>query len=207
MFKKHFLAPLTIVFFSFFVSLFLFAPVSFKNVALALNLADYNKSPGDQLTNNDWNRLSDDFVAKSGDTMTGPLLLPSSTPSSSNEAVSKDYVDNMALVLGPSGDQYKMYCDHGPVGGWTSYGTAGSATVATVVDSSASGFSSVIRYFVSLTGSNVAPTLGQNTIYNMTSNSFELHIVYADWHGEFNPFTGDQANTWGWQVHWCAVGY
>lgn len=98
-FKNIFLAPLAIIFTSFFISLFVFAPVSFKNLALALT-GDYSKdgTTNNQLDYNDWNNLVDDFLDKestAGDSMAGPLTLPGD-PTSPNHAATKSYVDGLA---------------------------------------------------------------------------------------------------------------
>ena len=53
---------------------FIFGP-NLTNIAKALT-GNYSKATGQQLATTDWNNLDDDFVAKSGDTMTGPLNLP-----------------------------------------------------------------------------------------------------------------------------------
>lgn len=72
--------------------IFIFSPISLEQVALALNPSDYNKPIDGQLTANDWNQLDDDFVAKSGDTMSGGLIL-SADPTDSMHAATKQYVD------------------------------------------------------------------------------------------------------------------
>jgi hypothetical protein len=50
----------------------LFANLYYEQLALALS-SNYNKTSGDMLTANMWNNLTNDFVAKSGDTMSGDL--------------------------------------------------------------------------------------------------------------------------------------
>ncbi len=51
---------------------FVFTPVSWQQVAQALT-GNYSKSTGEQLTVSDWNNLPNDFLDKSGDTMSGDL--------------------------------------------------------------------------------------------------------------------------------------
>ncbi len=56
--------------------IFIFTPLSWQQVARALT-GNYSKNTGDQLTVNDWNNLDDDFLDKSGDTMSGDLNMDS----------------------------------------------------------------------------------------------------------------------------------
>ena len=214
---------------------FIFGP-NLTEVVQALNPADYNKPADGQLTAADWNRLDADFVAKSGDAMAGPLTLPgnptlpnhaankqyadstfvdtagdtmtgfltlSGDPASNLQAATKQYVDDNLPITDAFGNVYKMYCASSPAGGWSTYGVN---SVMTVVNTSAAGFSNVWRYTVSLSGTNAGPAMGQNTLYNISNTSFELHILYAGWAGDFPGITGTDANTWGWQVHWCGIG-
>jgi hypothetical protein len=53
---------------------FLFANMNFTMIVKALS-PNYGKTSGQTLTANEWNTLEDDFVAKSGDTMTGNLTV------------------------------------------------------------------------------------------------------------------------------------
>ena len=87
-----------------------FSP-GFKNFALALS-ANYGKvMPGASLTLTEWNYLDDDFVAKSGSTMTGILDMGSqriinlATPtgtSPASDAANKAYVDAQVASVGAS---------------------------------------------------------------------------------------------------------
>jgi hypothetical protein len=46
----------------------------YEQLALALS-SSYSKTSGDMLTAQEWNNLTNDFVAKSGDTMSGDLTV------------------------------------------------------------------------------------------------------------------------------------
>jgi hypothetical protein len=52
----------------------LYINLYYKQLALALS-SNYTKTSGDMLTAQEWNNLSSDFVAKSGDTMSGNLTV------------------------------------------------------------------------------------------------------------------------------------
>jgi hypothetical protein len=70
---------------------FIFGP-ELTEFARALS-PNYSKVVGDNLDVGDWNNLPSDFVAKSGDTMSGPLTL-SADPVLPMQAATKQYVDN-----------------------------------------------------------------------------------------------------------------
>jgi len=78
------------------IGIFIFLPVSWQKIAIALT-GNYSKVSGtDQLTVSDWNNLPNDFLDKqssSGDTMAGPLTL-SADPTTNMQAATKQYVDN-----------------------------------------------------------------------------------------------------------------
>lgn len=85
-----------------------FSP-DFKNFALALS-PNYSKTlPGATLNLTEWNNLDDDFVAKSGDAMTGILnmsgnkIINLATPSAATDAANKSYVDAQIALIGASG--------------------------------------------------------------------------------------------------------
>ena len=85
----------------------IFSPVSLEKIAYAVS-PNYSKTNGQQLTIADWNNLDDDFVAKSGDTMAGPLTLPAGDPVNPLEAANKQYVDKKS---GATGDYVKRAGD------------------------------------------------------------------------------------------------
>jgi len=88
-----------ISFFVFVIAIFaiyVFSPISLSNIAKALD-GNYLKNIGDQLTIDDWNGLKNDFLDKSGDTMSGDLTLPSD-PDQPMEAATKQYVDSTAVT-------------------------------------------------------------------------------------------------------------
>ncbi len=87
---------------------FIFSSFSLRQVALALT-GNYSKSPSDSLDSTDWNNLPNDFLDKSGDTMTGQLNMSSNKivnladPTSNTEAANKQYVDSVASTAGGAG--------------------------------------------------------------------------------------------------------
>lgn len=208
------------------IGIFIFLPVSWKKIAIAVT-GNYNRtSPvGDQLNMSDWNLLDEDFLDKqssSGDTMAGPLNMSGNNitnlgnPSSDDEAVNQGTMntaisnaisaipDSVSDIKDTDGNELRMVCGVSPTGGWLDYG--GNA-VQTVVDTSSAGFiNNDIKYIVSLSGSNAGVTIGTDTLYNITNNSFELHISYAGWNFVIPGITGADANSWNWQVHWCGIG-
>jgi len=87
---------------------FIFSSFSLRQVALALT-GNYSKTSGNSLDYTDWNNLSNDFLDKSGDTMTGQLNMNSNKivnladPTSNTEAANKQYVDSAASTAGGGG--------------------------------------------------------------------------------------------------------
>jgi hypothetical protein len=201
---------------------FIFSPISIEQVAQAVT-GDYNKPIDGQLTADDWNRLVNDFLDKesvAGDTMAGPLTMQSNINMSGNwitniniadpvndsDVATKRYVDDSVAIQDEFGNPKRMFCASGPAGGWADYGASGNS-VMTVINTGAAGFTNNnIRYLASISGTNSGVTTGLDSVYNIQSNSFELHVQYIGWGGDFPGITGAQANAWGWQIHWCGIG-
>jgi len=103
--RVRFAAWLSILFILIVANLFVMSGWSLNRFALALT-GNYSKSAGQQLTIADWNNLPADFVAKSGDTMAGDLNLGGKkgtnvgAPTTPNDAVNKQYVDDSMVVSG-----------------------------------------------------------------------------------------------------------
>jgi len=80
----------------------------FKNFAYALS-SNYSKIPPGTLNLSEWNNLPADFVAKTGDTMTGILDMGTrqinhlADPSLPTDAANKQYVDAKIAAVGGSG--------------------------------------------------------------------------------------------------------
>ena len=184
---------------------FIFSPVSIRQIANAIDIpANYSKIADGELNETDWNRLATDFVAIDAGT--------------ANDLTVNDIIINGTCtgvgcggsIKNESGVTSRMVCGISPVGGWMNYGTSGN-TVMTVVNTGSANFGSdTTRYIVSLSGTNAGPVIGLNSIYDVTADSFELHILYLGWPGTTNEIypgiTFNDANTWGWQVCWCGIG-
>ncbi|MDA3840729.1 MAG: hypothetical protein PF572_06630 [Patescibacteria group bacterium] len=216
--KNHFLVFSLIIFFSFSVSILIFSPISFINIAKALNPSDYNKLTGDSLGVVDWNRLDADFVAKSGDTMGGNIDMGNNRITNlNNPAVDSDAVSRGSMntsiataisaipsptLVDTSGNPLKVVCG-GTVPGLTNWQVHTIDAVYVDVDTSLAGFTTTPNYFVSLNGSGYHHrTTGSNSIFNPGSSTFRLYVMYTD--GAWSP---TDANTWQWNIRWCGVGY
>jgi len=68
-------AGIFLLFIMLAAGILLFANFYYEQLALALT-GNYTMTSGDLLTAGDWNTLADDFVDKSGDTMSGNLTAP-----------------------------------------------------------------------------------------------------------------------------------
>lgn len=64
--KKNTFFFLSLILFSFSLSIFVFSPVSLQNIVQAIS-DNYNKVSGDTITADDWNNLDDDFGGSSLD--------------------------------------------------------------------------------------------------------------------------------------------
>lgn len=204
---------------------FVFGP-ELSQIAKALT-GNYNKGATDELIADDWNNLDDDFLDKSGDTMTGPLVLPAD-PTTSMQATTKQYVDNMVSgsITNTSGNSLRMVCGRtyliaGPVssGGncWIYETTPPDSDnfLAVLIDTSAAGFTVPPQYFASLGGSYNFSVFGVNDITSW-SNRFSVRLFYlgvnrdgilptAYWTYS-HYITDQQAEDWGWYIDWCGVG-
>lgn len=232
--KNIFLAPLLIVLFSFSLTLLVFSPVSFKNIALALT-GNYSKSNGEQLTITDWNNLKNDFLDKSGDTMSGVLnmnnkqIINVADPTADNHAVNKGSMNSTistlvaslptATIVDPvTGNNLRMVCGTTAPGftNWQNYSFNPHA-VYLQVDTSSAGFSplSKPKYITFISGAYTYLTTGVSNIYSPTHNSFD---VYVNFLGENNDFRVPSLygstfinstlakSTFQWTVGWCGVG-
>ena len=205
--KNHFLVLSLIIFFSFSVSILVFSPVSFVNMAKALSPVDYNKLTGASLGVADWNRLDDDFVAKSGDAMTGFLTL-SGDPTLVMQAATKQYVDDQITsvntVDAATGDQIKIVCGRTSVDAtaWVLVNAA-DKRVKVTVDTSGAGFSSTPYYLVSLAGDMYNNrNIGGQSVHSPTVTSF---VVAPQYTGPL-AFNDSVARSWKWHITWCAFG-
>lgn len=184
-----------------------------KNVAKALT-GDYSKGVNGSLANSDWNNLDDDFVAKSGSTMTGALTL-SGDPTTALQAVTKQYVDNIDnkvddLITNPGGSPLKIVCGQTTPGttAWQSYGTQGNA-LSLSVNTTGIGMTPLF-YITSLAGTGFHyRTIGASSVYK-TATGFNVYITYLS---ETMPFSLVLINptiansvTYQWHINWCAVG-
>jgi len=195
----------------------IFSGANFKNSVLALT-GNYSKNVGDPLSTNDWNKLDDDFVAKSGDTMQGDLNLNGkkitnlADPADNGDAVNKSSMDSAiaAILIGSggikntSGESLKMICGSTPYGSTNWQNSVGSITL--VVDTSVAGFASNdVVYFVSLYGdSAMYRAVGYNGIYDSTANSFRIYVNNNDITSPFSNVTA--RDSYKWYIKWCGIG-
>lgn len=188
----------------------LFLP-DLKNVAKALS-PNYSKNIGDSLSNTDWNNLPNDFVAKTGDTMTGALNLPGD-PVQPMQAATMQYVDNTAgsLSMDMSGKPLKMIC--GSSNAWVDAPVNISYTNTIYVDISypVGTFSSDPRIFIEL-GGNSQHFWTLKSVYRKPgavnySAGFRAYVWNGNYFNELGITTdASDAFTWGWVLNWCAIG-
>jgi hypothetical protein len=187
--------------------------------AMALT-GNYNRTATENdLFRDDWNRLDEDFVARSGgasSNMQGVLDMNNNqisnlpTPTDNNNAATKSYVDNK--IVNTSNNSLKMICGSTVDGAtaWEQYKPE-SVRVLTVPTAPVGFFSSTPRYFTSLSGSYAYVSTGGGSLYNATPTSFRFYVYYigesmdnlTDFGTTINP---TQANQWHWVINWCAVG-
>jgi hypothetical protein len=189
-----------------------FTTPTFNKIAQALS-SNYSKSATGQLSAADWNNLPNDFVAKSGDTMTGPLTLggPLTLPSDPTldlQAATKRYVDN-AGIKDVSGNQLKIVCGESNPGSWRNYTDLPGGTpdaIFTDVDTRVGGvaaFTTAPMYFTSLLClSGCWRAMGGQSVYNGSPTGFRVFIQ------DFNPEVMDRilAQTWNYRIRWCGIG-
>jgi hypothetical protein len=201
---------LTVAFISGF---FIFGP-DFSQIANALT-GNYNRTTAqNELTRDDWNLLDEDFVAKSGDTMTGPLNMGNqritnlAAPTANNDAVNLSTLDSRF----GSGGGKKIICGETPAGttDWRQWGTS---EVTIYVDINVVGFTSEPIYLAALSGAgNHFMTLGTQSVYNTTATGFRIYITKTTTPSTaltnlmVDTLTPTMANSWGWHIHWCGVG-
>ncbi len=201
--------------------LFVITGLPLEQIALAIT-GNYTKSSGQQLTTIDWNKLPDDFVAKSGDTMSGNLNMGTygitnlRNPSLDSDAVNRGSMNSAistALSAGGqikdvSGSSLKMVCGATVPGAtaWQNY--PGGAIV--YIDISAAGFTagSIPYIFTSLGGLGYQGyTRGATSIYTqdfsspLTTLSSGFRVFVFNDSGQFEPWIDYQ-----WYINWCALG-
>ncbi len=218
--KNNLLILSLIVFFSFSLSILIFSPVSFVNIAKALNPSDYNKSSGQTLGVIDWNRLDSDFFAKSGDTMTGPINMANNqitnipdVPVSPTDAVNKNFVLSQLAaansISDTSGNDLKVLCGRTVKGATSWVPFLGGAYVD--IDISMAGFTSGSKpyIFTSLGGIGYHwLTRGVSSIYSQVSatddidSDFRIYVM----NDTSMTFSNSYIN-YQWYVNWCAFGY
>lgn len=201
------------------VIFFLVTSLFINKFAQALNPSDYAKGPADQLNAVDWNRLASDFVAKSGDTMTGNLNLSGSkvtnlggAPYANSDAVNfgsmtsaiTTALSSAGQIKDLTGNNLKMICGRTTPGStvWTPYG--GGAY--TEVDLTTAGFTpgSSPFIFTSLGGTGFHfMTRGANSIYpigtNPLSRGFQAYVLN-------DSGVGNAFSIYQWHINWCALG-
>jgi hypothetical protein len=202
--------------------IFTFLPASFMQIANALT-GDYSKVTGGQLTITDWNNLDDDFVAKSGSTMTGTLNMGNNritnlgNPTVDSDAVSRGVMNTaissaLAAVASPmrntSGAELRMVCGSTLVtaGNSVQYDTT---TIRTDIDTSAANFTTIYFYYASLiaVGGSHYKITSANSIYNPTATSFRLYLHFDDYNNNMpSGITVATAMGWGWTINWCGIG-
>jgi len=217
--KKKLTVLLYSLFFLLICGWFLLSGLYLNQVVLALS-SNYAKSSGQQLTTTEWNNLPNDFLAKSGDTMSGDLNLGThkitnlGNPTTGTDAVNQTSMTNAitaALSAGSGspikdsgGANLKMVCGSTVPGAtaWQSY--PGGTYVD--IDISAAGFTagSLPYIFTSLGGAaNQAYTRGSNSIYTQGTTpltaGFRVFIINDS--GINNPW-----QTYQWYINWCAIG-
>lgn len=186
---------------------FVFLP-GLKNAALALT-GNYGKTTGDNLDISDWNNLDDDFLAKSGGTMTGDLSMGNkkitnvATPTAGTDAANQAYVLNQISDAGSikdtSGNTLNLVCGETSTSDWQTY-TDGH-TVYVDVDMTAAGFTSIPYVFTSLNGDAWHwKTYGMTSLYSRTSTGFRVYIYNLG-----TSMTASDAVTWGWTLSWCGI--
>lgn len=203
------------------IVLLVLSGISMKNTVLALT-GNYSKNVGDPLSAIDWNKLDDDFVAKSGDTMQGDLnlngkkIMNLADPADNGDAVNKSTMDSAiaaisagsANIKNTSGENLKVVCGSTPIGS-TVWQNGGASTITTLVDASAAAFlDNNVIYFASLFGDlGMFSAIGQNSIYKPSSGNyrdgFRVYIINND----LSMYNAANATTpWNWHIRWCGIG-
>jgi len=213
---------LVLLFIILLSSIFIFSGLSPQQVVLAIT-GNYSKTSGQQLTTTDWNNLPNDFVAKSGDTMSGNLNMGAhgitnlANPITDTDAVNRGSMNSAisaaqstagAQIKDLNGSNLKMVCGSTIPGAtaWQNY----MAGVYVDIDLSAAGFTpgSVPYIFTSIGGTgNQAYTRGATSIYTQgtapfTSLSSGFRVYVFNDSGLFEPWS-----TYQWYINWCALGY
>ncbi|MEA1963442.1 MAG: hypothetical protein U9M94_04385 [Patescibacteria group bacterium] len=210
---------LIFVFVSFVSSFFVFFPFSWQQIANALT-GNYSKIDGDSLGVADWNKLDDDFVAKSGDTMQGNLDMGSNNitnlanPDNDGDAVNKSALDSAiadiilgSVVINDSSGALKVFCGRTEPGitNWIE-----GLTWYVDIDISAANFTegSMPYVFTSLGGlgqqwsSNGFNAISSTNPATLNNLDDVIRVYIHDYNGlSFNDFL-----LLDWYVNWCAFG-
>ena len=116
------------------VGVLMFTSVYYEQIAQALT-GNYGKATGDLLTASDWNNLDNDFVAKSGDAMTGSLTVngtvsANAVSTSGNITLGGEFRKNNHPVIkcdfdgtwvyndAGGGNDFAISCRDGVITGW-----------------------------------------------------------------------------------------
>ena len=187
----------------------------FNKFAEALNTTDYVGKT--QLFAGDWSRLPADFVAKSGDTMTGPLTLGGpltlpGDPTLNMQAATKQYVDNVANPMKDiNGNNLKMVCGSGNA--WHDWSTPAN-TIYVDINYPASTFTSDPKIFLELSG-NSQNFWTLKSVYPLPAHTdylsgFRAYVWNGNYFNEMGVTTHATdvvgSGSWNWVLNWCAVG-
>lgn len=219
-FKKQYFHLIAVILFVISIGLFVFSPSSFLNIARALS-GDYTKTDGaganPSLTHTDWNNLPNEFLDKSGDTMSGDLNMSNNAitnlanPVSDDQAVSRGAMNTaiasfvaaapIPTLVDTSGAALKVVCGRSTPADWVTYGTT-NETVYVDVDMSAAAFATNPNIVTSIYGVQQHwKTYGATSIYDLTPTSFRVYVFSLGL-----PVNAATAQSWGWGINWCGYG-
>ena len=230
-FNKQFFLPSLILFFVISIGFFVFSPVSFKNVAMALQ-GDYGKPLiGGSLIVSDWNLLDDDFLDKEdplGDTMAGPLTLPATPPVNTNHATTKNYVDTeiaassagvVSDITNTSGTELKMVCDEIIIDTFntTQLGAVSNSNILVNIDVSSASLGANPNFVITLDGQENYTAIGTNNTYYISDTLYvvltylgnqldkRVPFITADLIFDGGYMTPHKANQLNWKLRWCGI--
>ena len=189
-------------------------------IAKALDPNNYDKVVGESLTMDNWNNLDNDFIAKSGDTMSGVLNMGSQritnlgASGGSLDAVNKGEMDTaISAAMGGAivsdikdmtGGDLKMICGQTDIFDWD-YRFANMDIASVDVDFNSVGFTGTPFVMTSLVGTTQHfDSRGVTSLYGLSSTGLTVHVRYIG--SELNFYNNQRAVDWGWYVQWCAIG-